>query len=61
VEQHKALSEKGATTEIKPFIPEEELDQTYFTIVNCMREPMKAGDQAWSTYGNRTNKFLIEK
>ena len=61
MEHRKALSEKGATAEIKPCVPEEELDQTYFTIVNCMRKPMRAGEQAWSTYGNRTNKFLLEK
>lgn len=34
-------------------------DKTYFTLVNIMREPMKAGSQAWNSYGNRTNRYLL--
>jgi hypothetical protein len=34
-------------------------DTTYFSIVNTMREPMLAGSQAWNSYGNRTNLYLL--
>ena len=34
-------------------------EKTYFSIVNTMREPMKAGTQAWNSYGNRTNLYLL--
>lgn len=37
-----------------------ELDNmTYFTKVNEIRHPLKAGTQAWNCYGNRTNRFLL--
>lgn len=34
-------------------------DKTYFIFANEMREPMKAGTQAWNCYGNRTNEYLL--
>jgi len=34
-------------------------EETYFTLVNESRKPMKKGSQAWNCYGNRTNLFLL--
>lgn len=34
-------------------------EETYFTLVNQMRKPMRKGEQAWNCYGNRTNIFLL--
>ena len=33
--------------------------QTYMTLVNEMRKSMKKGQQAWNSYGDRTNAFLL--
>jgi len=34
-------------------------EHTYFTYVNQNRKAMKAGDQAFYCYGDRTNSFLL--
>ena len=34
-------------------------NQTYFVLINQMRKPMLAGEQAWNCYGERTNAFLL--
>ena len=34
--------------------------ETYFTLINVSRSPMKQGTQAWTTYGKRTSTFLME-
>lgn len=33
--------------------------ETYFTLTNMCREPLKKGDQAFNCYGNRTNRYLL--
>ena len=32
---------------------------SYMTLVNEMRKSMKKGQQAWNSYGDRTNAFLL--
>ena len=35
-------------------------EETYFTMANYSRKPMKKGDQAFISYGCRTNYFLLQ-
>lgn len=40
--------------------PERFQDETYFCAINYDRKPMKAGEQAFISYGCRTNYFLLQ-
>lgn len=38
---------------------EKQMNETYFCIVNRMRKPFKQGDQAFNSYGDRSNAYLM--
>lgn len=35
------------------------MKETYFSMVNRMRKPFYEGDQAFNSYGDRSNAFLL--